>query len=1764
METPALERTFRGHKSAVTGVSFHPLHTQQLASGGADGVVMVWNFRPQLRAFRFAGHGGPVLDVCFSPQGELLASASQDRTVRLWTPSVRGDSVAIKAHAGAVRSVSFSACGKELLTASDDRSVKVWALPTRRFQCSLTGHSNWVRCARFSPDGARVASASDDKTVKLWDKERRVCVQTFYEHAGIVASVQFHPRDGAHTLASGSFDRSINVWDARAARLVQHYKAHDAGVASVHFHPSGNYLVSASLDSTLKIWDVREGQVLYTLHGHDGPVNCAEFSHDGNLVGSGAGDAFVMVWQAELDKYLHVDAPQVVAASGRAAAPSTKPPRISTTPGAVAGAVAASTSSSVSPVRNGDSGAAAGRPASPRVAFSLSPPPTPIEAPTPTQKPQHPGATASLYDRRPPSGPFASVGDSELADASERAPPLLSSSSSSSSTAATLQHIVGQLEIITRTLTVLEERISLNEDRIADVAKVQKELLQRQRQQQQHARRAFESYPAPFRDFPTSMSAWEEAFDAASQRTYYFNRDTGETSWTPPGELTSALGANSSADSGVWQQAFDEASQTAYYYNVHTGETSWTLPETVAAAAEEEADLSYLVFAVVRLQSVFRGTRERRRVARLVKTLYRVSRDPVTEQTLYTNLASNTSSWAKPALFTTLGIGDNDSDDGGDDDDADFDAFRFKAEQDDGDDDADDTNNVDNSDDGSDDASTGIGAKKKRRRRLPRSKAQARVDEAEDAGKDGAELDLSALNAWKLSSRIWNLQYLRTLVLSKNQLSRIPSGIQDLIHLEELDVSFNLLTRLPSCLQTTATLTALNASNNRIQSFSPKLWKLRALRRLDLSHNRLAELPYVEGDLKLLRETREWQVGVGLLTELRSLMLNHNMLRELPRSIDRCAALEFLNVSNNNIGVLSDEIGDLESLQCLYLHKNALAALPDSLGGLRRLEILELKDNVLASVPESAGNLQSLQQLGLARNQLRHLPEALGALSRLSRLELDGNPNLVALGAFFRRLPGVRVFSANACGLVRFETLEFLLESPVRALQASRNTLAAFPVLLAQSMMKDTLEELVLHSNALAHFPLEVARCCVELRTLDVSDNQLRSLPPEIGRLENLETLLLGRNALEELPDELALLAQLRELRCDHNRLRALPLGLGRLAQLAHVDVSFNRLETLPTSMAALPALESIYANDNRLTARPPVLRGMASCYCDFSNNPFNDASNNAVAARRRQLAEAAALMAAARFEPAEALLSAALDTLDAQPHEAQRKQRPQLRFARGLCRVMLLQRAQDDVAGASTTLDACECVFRERTLLRARRMISGQKTRENDTQRRQCYQQQQRQQQGGGDNNARDDTLEELSVSKPLTVAAGTANESALRFGDAPEVDDGSDTDDSSAQRAKSSSFLDAAAMRAAARAKQLAFAKGALADLALAIQLETAELPTARYLEGSAHMALMQFDRAIGSFTEALTLLIPRDSGANDTNEPTAVDATRFLAFRDQANYLLAGPVPTAAVHIFFKRAEAYRLLGQLPSALIDIRHVLAHHPVASFTHELEARERAYAQEWDAQQTEYFVDRVSLFRSCDVAARSGLPRRPMVRDLHRPMALEDVQKARNAAAANAPPATPLRPAERFAAEAARLAAELKATDAAERARLDSKIDARRRVLTQTRDFSREIRENLELEMEEARQRAVEQELARRAQLRLEELARELNEQLFMQYEDELTQWLAAEQARLEAERLWRLEEAQRRADAKAAYATRLARRGGRRQQRAGDTQTRKLPSRK
>ncbi|XP_070611905.1 POC1 centriolar protein homolog B isoform X3 [Erythrolamprus reginae] len=238
LEDPVLIRHFKGHKDAVTCVAFSP-NTKMLATSSLDRFLMMWNLRPNTKAFRFVGHLEAVNSVQFSPDGYLLASASDDRTARLWIPCI------------------------------------------------------------YSPDGRLIVSCSEDKTVKIWDIRNKICINNIIDYDGFANYVDFNP-DGTCIVSAGS-DRTVKFWDIRINRLLQRYKVHRGSVNYTSFHPSGNFLITASNDGTLKIMDLIEGRLLYTLHGHEGPVLSVAFSKDGETFASGGRDTQVLLWKTNFD-----------------------------------------------------------------------------------------------------------------------------------------------------------------------------------------------------------------------------------------------------------------------------------------------------------------------------------------------------------------------------------------------------------------------------------------------------------------------------------------------------------------------------------------------------------------------------------------------------------------------------------------------------------------------------------------------------------------------------------------------------------------------------------------------------------------------------------------------------------------------------------------------------------------------------------------------------------------------------------------------------------------------------------------------------------------------------------------------------------------------------------------------------------------------------------------------------------------------------------------------------------------------------------------------------------------------------------------------------------------------------------------------------------------------------------------------------------------------------------------------------------------------
>ncbi|XP_054249303.1 E3 ubiquitin-protein ligase LRSAM1 isoform X3 [Indicator indicator] len=127
---------------------------------------------------------------------------------------------------------------------------------------------------------------------------------------------------------------------------------------------------------------------------------------------------------------------------------------------------------------------------------------------------------------------------------------------------------------------------------------------------------------------------------------------------------------------------------------------------------------------------------------------------------------------------------------------------------------------------------------------------------------------------------------------------------------------------------------------------------------------------------------------------------------------------------------------------------------------------------------------------------------------------------------------------------------------------------------------------LIIHTNNLTSL---VPKACsllslLTLKVLDLHDNQLASLPDDIGQLTSLQVLNLERNLLTCLPQSIGDLAQLQLLNVKGNRLKELPGTVSGWRRLRALDLSENAVRALPRLLAHVRTLQTLTLDASSMT----------------------------------------------------------------------------------------------------------------------------------------------------------------------------------------------------------------------------------------------------------------------------------------------------------------------------------------------------------------------------------------------------------------------------------------------------------------------------------------------------------------------------------------------------------------------------------------------------
>lgn len=232
-----------------------------------------------------SSHNGPISEVSWSPNGNMLASASYDRTVKIW--QVEGTKkIELHEEDYPALGVSWSPDGKIIASCSGDHTIRLWSIDSQSIveEYTLKGHNGRIYKVTWSHDGELIASASRDYTIIIWNSSRRKYLWKLIGHQERVYGIDWHPTE--RILASCSRDETVRLWDVSRRKEIAILEGHTKPVLNVKWHPKGNLLASCSSDKTVRIWDVNNKKSIEVIRIHNDRVVGLSFSHDGKILAS--------------------------------------------------------------------------------------------------------------------------------------------------------------------------------------------------------------------------------------------------------------------------------------------------------------------------------------------------------------------------------------------------------------------------------------------------------------------------------------------------------------------------------------------------------------------------------------------------------------------------------------------------------------------------------------------------------------------------------------------------------------------------------------------------------------------------------------------------------------------------------------------------------------------------------------------------------------------------------------------------------------------------------------------------------------------------------------------------------------------------------------------------------------------------------------------------------------------------------------------------------------------------------------------------------------------------------------------------------------------------------------------------------------------------------------------------------------------------------------------------------------------------------------
>jgi len=170
----------------------------------------------------------PIMDVAWSPQGNILAVAAGSEIELYEVNSLQPSMATLHGHTNTINSVAFSPDGTSVASGSDDGTIRIWNVGTGHQQALLKPRLPFLNpdvaisicCVAYSPDGHFLAYGTESiADIYVWDI-RSGTITTFEDNPnGFIKTVLFSP-DGLLVLGTGGWLSTIFSWNMKSGKAL--------------------------------------------------------------------------------------------------------------------------------------------------------------------------------------------------------------------------------------------------------------------------------------------------------------------------------------------------------------------------------------------------------------------------------------------------------------------------------------------------------------------------------------------------------------------------------------------------------------------------------------------------------------------------------------------------------------------------------------------------------------------------------------------------------------------------------------------------------------------------------------------------------------------------------------------------------------------------------------------------------------------------------------------------------------------------------------------------------------------------------------------------------------------------------------------------------------------------------------------------------------------------------------------------------------------------------------------------------------------------------------------------------------------------------------------------------------------------------------------------------------------------------------------------------------------------------------------------------